>query len=162
MLWTSSGQTYGARKVRTWIETDMRAQLVQMKLEKKIVENCTVHIDAVAGKDEPDYKVVERSGVLRWKSVKGMMQAVLRSKDGPARQQQPIGFFLVLGLPSERKTALGKALAKELFDDENLLVRINMSERMDKHLVASPIDGAPPGQVETQNSALFQCVSFAL
>ena len=80
MLWTSSGQTYGARKVRTWIETDMRAQLVQMKLEKKIVENCTVHIDAVAGKDEPDYKVVERSGVLRWKSVKGMMQAVLRSK----------------------------------------------------------------------------------
>ena len=46
----------------------MRAQLVQMKLEKKIVENCTVHIDAVAGKDEPDYKVVERSGVLRWKS----------------------------------------------------------------------------------------------
>ncbi|CAM8985190.1 hypothetical protein QQ045_007451 [Rhodiola kirilowii] len=79
-------------------------------------------------------------------AVEAVAEAVLRSRAGLGRQQQPTGSFLFLGPTGVGKTELAKALAEQLFDDENLLVRIDMSEYMEQHSVARLI-GAPPGYV---------------
>ncbi|XP_010276256.1 PREDICTED: chaperone protein ClpB1 [Nelumbo nucifera] len=79
-------------------------------------------------------------------AVSAVAEAVLRSRAGLGRPQQPTGSFLFLGPTGVGKTELAKALAEQLFDDENLLVRIDMSEYMEQHSVARLI-GAPPGYV---------------
>jgi ATP-dependent Clp protease ATP-binding subunit ClpB len=73
-------------------------------------------------------------------AVNAVAEAVLRSQ----QPQQPTGSFLFLGPTGVGKTELAKALAEQLFDDEKLLVRLDMSEYMEKHSVARLI-GAPPG-----------------
>ncbi|XP_057823315.2 chaperone protein ClpB1 isoform X2 [Cryptomeria japonica] len=80
------------------------------------------------------------------KAVKAVADAVLRSRAGLGRPQQPTGSFLFLGPTGVGKTELAKALAQQLFDDENLLIRIDMSEYMEQHSVSRLI-GAPPGYV---------------
>ncbi|PSR96610.1 Chaperone protein like [Actinidia chinensis var. chinensis] len=72
--------------------------------------------------------------------------AVLRSRAGLGRPKQPTGSFLFLGPTGVGKTELAKALAEQLFDDEKLLIRIDMSEYMEQHSVAQLI-GSPPGYV---------------
>lgn len=79
-------------------------------------------------------------------AVTAVAEAVLRSRAGLARPQQPTGSFLFLGPTGVGKTELAKALAEQLFDDDNLIVRIDMSEYMEQHSVARLI-GAPPGYV---------------
>lgn len=77
-------------------------------------------------------------------AVDAVAEAVLRSRAGLGRPQQPTGSFLFLGPTGVGKTELAKALAEQLFDDDNLLVRIDMSEYMEQHSVSRLI-GAPPG-----------------
>jgi ATP-dependent Clp protease ATP-binding subunit ClpB len=72
--------------------------------------------------------------------------AVRRSRAGIADPNRPIGSFLFLGPTGVGKTELARALAEFLFDDENAMIRIDMSEYMDKHTVARLL-GAPPGYV---------------
>lgn len=96
----------------------------------------TLHMDEVLhkrviGQDEAVIKVTE---------------AVIRSKAGIKDPTKPIGSFLFLGPTGVGKTELAKALAESLFDDENNMVRIDMSEYMEKHSVSRLI-GAPPGYV---------------
>ncbi|GJP29195.1 hypothetical protein CLOM_g19137 [Closterium sp. NIES-68] len=79
-------------------------------------------------------------------AVQAVAEAVLRSRAGLSRPGQPTGSFLFLGPTGVGKTELAKALAEQLFDDENQLVRIDMSEYMEQHSVARLI-GAPPGYV---------------
>lgn len=79
-------------------------------------------------------------------AVQAVADAVLRSRAGLGRPQQPTGSFLFLGPTGVGKTELAKALAAQLFDDENQLVRIDMSEYMEQHSVSRLI-GAPPGYV---------------
>lgn len=79
-------------------------------------------------------------------AVGAVAEAVLRSRAGLGRPQQPTGSFLFLGPTGVGKTELAKALAEQLFDDENLLIRIDMSEYMEQHSVSRLI-GAPPGYV---------------
>lgn len=79
-------------------------------------------------------------------AVQAVAEAVLRSRAGLGRPQQPTGSFLFLGPTGVGKTELAKALAEQLFDNENQLVRIDMSEYMEQHSVARLI-GAPPGYV---------------
>ena len=78
--------------------------------------------------------------------VEKVTEAILRSKAGIKDPTKPIGSFLFLGPTGVGKTELAKALAEALFDDENNMVRIDMSEYMEKHSVARLI-GAPPGYV---------------
>ena len=73
-------------------------------------------------------------------------EAILRSKAGIKDPTKPIGSFLFLGPTGVGKTELAKTLAQALFDDENAMVRIDMSEYMEKYSVARLI-GAPPGYV---------------
>ncbi len=98
--------------------------------------NKTLHLDRelhkrVIGQDEGVTKVTE---------------AIIRSKAGIKDPDKPIGSFLFLGPTGVGKTELAKALAASLFDDESNMVRIDMSEYMEKHSVSRLI-GAPPGYV---------------
>ena len=98
--------------------------------------NKTLHLDEelhkrVIGQDEGVTKVTE---------------AIIRSKAGIKDPSKPIGSFLFLGPTGVGKTELAKTLAEKLFDDENNMVRIDMSEYMEKYSVSRLI-GAPPGYV---------------
>ena len=98
--------------------------------------NKTLHLDEelhkrVIGQDEGVTKVTE---------------AIIRSKAGIKDPEKPIGSFLFLGPTGVGKTELAKSLAAALFDDENNMVRIDMSEYMEKFAVSRLI-GAPPGYV---------------
>jgi ATP-dependent Clp protease ATP-binding subunit ClpB len=79
-------------------------------------------------------------------AVRAVSTAVRRARAGLQDPHRPIGSFMVLGPTGVGKTELTKALAAYLFDDENALIRIDMSEYMEKHAVARLI-GAPPGYV---------------
>ena len=79
-------------------------------------------------------------------AVQAVADAVIRARSGLKDPNRPIGSFLFLGPTGVGKTELGRALAEFLFDDENNMVRLDMSEYMERHAVARLI-GAPPGYV---------------
>jgi len=79
-------------------------------------------------------------------AVTAVSQAILRARAGLKDPSRPIGSFIFLGPTGVGKTELAKALAENLFDDENSMIRLDMSEYMEKHTVAKLI-GAPPGYV---------------
>ena len=79
-------------------------------------------------------------------AIKAVADAVRRSRAGLQDPRKPIGSFLFLGTTGVGKTELAKALAEFLFDDENLITRIDMSEYQERHSV-SRLVGAPPGYV---------------
>ncbi|MCM1261400.1 MAG: ATP-dependent chaperone ClpB [Butyrivibrio sp.] len=98
--------------------------------------NKTLHLD-----DELHKRVIgQEEGVTK------VTEAIIRSKAGIKDPAKPIGSFLFLGPTGVGKTELAKALAASLFDDENNMVRIDMSEYMEKYSVSRLI-GAPPGYV---------------
>ncbi|MHB2155975.1 ATP-dependent chaperone ClpB [Calditrichota bacterium GD2] len=79
-------------------------------------------------------------------AIRAVADAVRRSRAGLADQNRPIGSFIFLGSTGVGKTELAKALAEFLFDDENAMIRIDMSEYMERHSVSRLI-GSPPGYV---------------
>jgi ATP-dependent Clp protease ATP-binding subunit ClpB len=79
-------------------------------------------------------------------AVKAVSNAVRRARAGLQDENRPIGSFIFLGPTGVGKTELARALAEFLFDDENAMIRIDMSEYMEKHTVARLV-GAPPGYV---------------
>ena len=98
--------------------------------------NKTLHLD-----DELHKRVIGQD-----EAVTKVTDAIIRSKAGIKDPTKPIGSFLFLGPTGVGKTELAKALAASLFDDENNMVRIDMSEYMEKYSVSRLI-GAPPGYV---------------
>ncbi len=79
-------------------------------------------------------------------AVKAVSNAVRRARSGLQDPNRPIGSFIFLGPTGVGKTELARALAEFMFDDENAMVRIDMSEYMEKHTVARLV-GAPPGYI---------------
>ncbi|MBV9275756.1 MAG: ATP-dependent chaperone ClpB [Verrucomicrobia bacterium] len=79
-------------------------------------------------------------------AIRAVSNAVRRARAGLQDENRPIGSFIFLGPTGVGKTELSRALAEFLFDDENAMIRIDMSEYMEKHTVARLI-GAPPGYV---------------
>ncbi len=106
------------------------SRLMQGEVEKLLHLDDHLH-QRVIGQDE---------------AVRAVADAVLRARSGIKDPNRPIGSFLFLGPTGVGKTELARALAYTLFDDESNLVRIDMSEYMEKHTVARLI-GAPPGYV---------------
>ena len=90
--------------------------------------------------------VLHRRVVGQDEAVATVSDAVLRSRAGIKNRQRPVGAFLFLGPTGVGKTELAKTLAAELFDSESAMVRIDMSEYMEKHTV-SRLVGAPPGYI---------------
>ena len=91
-------------------------------------------------------EVLERRVVGQHEAVTAVANAIRRSRAGIADPDRPIGSFLFLGPTGVGKTELARSLADYLFDDERAMVRIDMSEYMEKHSVSRLI-GAPPGYV---------------
>ncbi|MBQ8610860.1 MAG: ATP-dependent chaperone ClpB [Oscillospiraceae bacterium] len=118
-----------ARIIARWTGIPV-ARLMEGEREKLLGMEDILH-KRVIGQDEAVQKVAE---------------AILRSRAGIADQNRPIGSFLFLGPTGVGKTELAKALAQCLFDDERNMVRIDMSEYMEKYSVSRLI-GAPPGYV---------------
>jgi ATP-dependent Clp protease ATP-binding subunit ClpB len=106
------------------------AKLVQSEMEKLLRLEDQLH-ERVVGQDQ---------------AVTAVADAIQRSRAGLSDPNQPIASFLFLGPTGVGKTELSKALAAQLFDSEDALVRIDMSEYMEKHTVSRLI-GAPPGYV---------------
>lgn len=90
--------------------------------------------------------LIENRVVGQENAVKSICNAVRRSRSGLQDENRPIGSFLFLGPTGVGKTELSKALAEFMFDDERAILRIDMSEYMEKHAV-SRLLGAPPGYV---------------
>jgi len=118
-----------ARIVERWTGIPV-SRLVQGEREKLLTLADTLH-QRVVGQDE---------------AVTAVTEAIQRSRAGIQDPNRPIGSFLFLGPTGVGKTELAKALAQALFDDENNMVRIDMSEYMEKYSVSRLI-GAPPGYV---------------
>ena len=118
-----------AKIVERWTGIPV-AKLVQGEREKLLHLDETLH-RRVVGQDE---------------AVQAVAEAIQRSRAGIQDPNRPIGSFLFLGPTGVGKTELAKSLAEALFDDENNLVRIDMSEYMEKFAVSRLI-GAPPGYV---------------
>ena len=118
-----------ARIVERWTGIPV-SRLVQGEREKLLTLDETLH-KRVVGQDE---------------AVTAVTEAIQRSRAGIQDPNRPIGSFLFLGPTGVGKTELAKALAEALFDDESNLVRIDMSEYMEKFSVSRLI-GAPPGYV---------------
>ncbi len=118
-----------ARIVERWTGIPV-SRLVQGEREKLLRLDETLH-KRVIGQDE---------------AVQAVTEAIQRSRAGIQDPNRPIGSFLFLGPTGVGKTELAKTLAQALFDDENNLVRIDMSEYMEKYSVSRLI-GAPPGYV---------------
>jgi len=91
-------------------------------------------------------ELLHRRVVGQDEAVRAVADAVLRARSGIKDPNRPIGSFLFLGPTGVGKTELARALAATLFDDEASLIRIDMSEYMEKHTVARLI-GAPPGYI---------------
>jgi ATP-dependent Clp protease ATP-binding subunit ClpB len=101
------------------------------------------------GEKEKLVQMEERLGkrvVGQKKAIRAVSNAVRRARAGLQDENRPLGSFLFLGPTGVGKTELSKALAEFLFDDESAMVRIDMSEYMEKHSVSRLI-GAPPGYV---------------
>ncbi|XP_042395802.1 chaperone protein ClpB1-like [Zingiber officinale] len=120
------------------------------KLEDEDNENLE-HIATVASRWKEKERLIGLADKLRERvvgqnqAVEAVAEAVLRSSAGLSRPQKPIGSFLFLGPTGVGKTELAKAIAEQLFEDENLLIRIDMSEYKGQHSMARLI-GGPPGR----------------
>lgn len=118
-----------ARVVSRWTNIPV-SKLMEGEKEKLIHLDDELH-KRVIGQDE---------------AVRAVADAVLRARAGIKDPNRPIGSFIFLGPTGVGKTELARALAQSLFDDERNIVRLDMSEYMEKHTVARLI-GAPPGYV---------------
>ena len=118
-----------ARVVSRWTGIPV-AKMLTGEREKLLHLEDVLH-ERVVGQDE---------------AVKVVSEAILRARAGIKAPERPIGSFIFLGPTGVGKTELAKTLAEALFDDERSMIRIDMSEYMEKHSVARLI-GAPPGYV---------------
>ncbi len=118
-----------AQVVSRWTGVPV-SRLMEGEIEKLVRLEATLH-ERVVGQDE---------------AVSAVSNAIRRSRAGLSDPHRPIGSFLFLGPTGVGKTELARALAEYLFDDERAMVRIDMSEYMEKHTV-SRLVGAPPGYV---------------
>ena len=118
-----------AEIVSRWTQIPV-SRLVQGEREKLLALDDRLH-ERVIGQDE---------------AVTAVSNAVLRARAGLKDPQRPIGSFIFLGPTGVGKTELARTLADAMFDDEHAMIRIDMSEYMEKHTVARLI-GAPPGYI---------------
>lgn len=142
------------------VATELKQVQINKRMLKEVVEEEDIAEIVAKWTGIPAQKLIEEEAdkLLRMesylhervigqdKAVKAVSDAVRRSRAGLNNPTQPLGSFIFLGSTGVGKTELAKALAEFLFDSEDALVRIDMSEYMEKHAVAKLI-GAPPGYV---------------
>jgi ATP-dependent Clp protease ATP-binding subunit ClpB len=137
-----SKQQGGSRLLKEEVDEDDIAEVVSRWTGIPVSRLLQGEIEKLLHLDEWLHKRV----IGQDEAVKAVAEAVLRARSGIKDPNRPIGSFLFLGPTGVGKTELARALAHTLFDDEANMVRIDMSEYMEKHTVARLI-GAPPGYV---------------
>ncbi|MDD5109621.1 MAG: AAA family ATPase [Patescibacteria group bacterium] len=144
--------------------TELTSKLNRLQAERQIIKETVTETD-IAGVvsrwtgipvdkmlESESKKLARMEEMLRRRvvgqdqAIAAVSNAVRRSRAGIAEEYRPIGTFLFLGPTGVGKTELAKAVAEFLFDDERALVRVDMSEYMERHSVAK-ITGSPPGYV---------------
>ena len=162
---------YGAipfleKKMKT-VESNMTRTRGQHLLKEEVTEEDIAHIvsrwtgiPAERMLREESAKLLHMEAELgkrligQHEAVRAVANAVRRSRAGIRDERKPIGSFLFLGPTGVGKTELAKALAEFMFADEHMMIRIDMSEYMEKHSVARLI-GAPPGYVGYDEGGQF-------
>ena len=104
-------------------------------------------------------KELSEKVIGQFDAVDAVSKAVKRARTGLNDPQKPLGGFLFLGPTGVGKTELSKALANYLFDDVNAMVRLDMSEYMEKHSVARLV-GAPPGYIGYDEGGTLTCLLY--
>jgi len=99
-------------------------------------------------------KELNRRVIGQQEAIKAVADSIRRSRSGLNDERRPIGSFAFLGSTGVGKTELAKALAEQLFDRDDLMIRIDMSEYQERHTVSRLI-GAPPGYVGYEESGLL-------
>jgi ATP-dependent Clp protease ATP-binding subunit ClpB len=163
-LTKASETRFGKLPALEQAEADAQAKLVEAQGSERLLEGAveTVHVARVVADwtgipatrmlEGERQKILHIEDKLRQRvigqdeAVRLVGHAIKRARAGLADAGRPIGSFLFLGPTGVGKTELTKALAEFLFDDEHALVRLDMSEYMEKHAV-SRLTGAPPGYV---------------
>jgi ATP-dependent Clp protease ATP-binding subunit ClpC len=150
---------------RSKIEEEFKQKMEQWKIERGSESDQTVDSDDIARvvaqwtgipvdrmKEEEADKLIRmeenlhKRVIAQDKAIDAVSEAIRRNRAGLGDPRRPIGSFLFLGPTGVGKTELAKALAEFLFDDEEAIVRLDMSEYMERHSV-SRLVGAPPGYV---------------
>ena len=143
------------RKIREASESKKEGRMIQEIVDEeqiaKVVSKWT-HIEVSKLVETERQKLLHLQDALgvrvigQDEALERVTEAILRSKAQIQDENRPIGSFLFLGPTGVGKTEVAKALAEQLFDDESKIIRIDMSEYMEKHSVSRLI-GAPPGYV---------------
>jgi ATP-dependent Clp protease ATP-binding subunit ClpB len=139
---TRLGQQEGTRLIKEEVDEDDIAQVVSRWTGIPVTKLMEGELQKLLHLEEQLHKRV----IGQDEAVQAVADAVIRARAGIKDPNRPIGSFIFLGPTGVGKTELGRALAEFLFDDEANMVRIDMSEYMEKHTVARLI-GAPPGYV---------------
>ncbi len=139
------------RKHRQWIEENGIAQVVDAEIVAEVVSEWTgipvfKLIEDESKKLMHMEKELQKRVIGQEEAIRVVSDAIRRSRAGLADPNRPIGVFLFIGPTGVGKTHLARQLAWFLFDDEEALIRIDMSEYMEKHSVSRLI-GAPPGYI---------------
>ncbi len=148
-----------AARVQLGLGGDVSGQLVGPEDVAEVVSLWT-GVPAAKMMEEEAEKLLDMEARLRERvvgqdhAVHALSKAVRRGRVGLRDPKRPIGSFLFLGPTGVGKTELAKALAEFLFDDEAALTRLDMSEFMEKHMVARLL-GAPPGYVDSEDGGFL-------
>jgi ATP-dependent Clp protease ATP-binding subunit ClpB len=138
----SAGQGGGARLIKEEVDEEDIAEVVARWTGIPVSRLMEGEVQKLAHLEEHLHKRV----IGQDEAVSAVADAVIRARAGLQDPNRPIGSFIFLGPTGVGKTELARALAEFLFDDEGAMVRIDMSEYMEKHTVSRLI-GAPPGYV---------------
>ena len=146
------GLCFSLKAAKNAWETDHQNEIIVTKENVAEVVSRWTGIPVQSLKEEESQRLLRLEDTLHQRvigqqeAVKALSKAVRRGRVGLKDPNRPIGSFLFLGPTGVGKTELSKALAEALFGDENAMVRIDMSEYMEKHSVSRMV-GSPPGYV---------------
>lgn len=136
----------GAHFARSQNDVEVTPEIIRVVISQK----ANIPIASLTDYDKKDLSQLEERIQTRVKgqnhAIKKIARSIQRSRLGLSRTQKPIGSFLLVGPSGVGKTELAKALAQEIFGDEEYMVRIDMSEYSEPHTVQRLI-GAPPGYI---------------
>lgn len=135
-------QASGSQLIKEEVETEDIAQVISKWSGVPVTKMMQSEIDKLLNLEDELHKRV----VGQEEAITAISDAVRRSRSGLQDPKRPVGSFIFLGTTGVGKTELAKALAEFLFDNENALTRIDMSEYQERHAV-SRLVGAPPGYV---------------
>jgi len=145
-LWTAEKKLKSIQKRKTLLKGEVTAEEVAKVVSRWTGIPVTKLLEEEAKKLERMEDELHKRIVDQDEAIKAIANAIRRARAGISEEKRPLGSFLFLGPTGVGKTETAKALAEFLFNDENAMIRLDMSEYMEEHSVAKMI-GSPPGYV---------------